>query len=73
MACTCRSVATLVLCVTSWIVYIRTQDEEDSVDTIVKMLMETESRCKEQTQQFDHHYERWTSLCQVWFGYATGV
>ena len=50
---------------------LRIQDEEDTVDTLVKMLMEAESYCKEQTQEYDRLYDRWTSLCQVrmlWYG-----
>ena len=45
------------------------QEEEgamdDDVDTVVKMLMETESHFKELSSQFDQHFERWTSFTQV--------
>lgn len=45
------------------------QDEEGPMDgdadAVMKMLMETESRYKELTLQFDQHYERWTCFIQV--------
>ena len=38
---------------------------DGDVDAVVKVLMESESRYKDNTQQYEQHYERWTSLSQV--------
>ena len=45
------------------------QDEEGpmdgDVDTLVKMLIEAESRFKELSGMYDQHFERWSNLNQV--------
>ena len=60
---TCARYVMSVLCV---------QDEEGpmdgDVDTLVKMLIEAESRFKELSGMYDQHFERWSSLNQVGVG-----
>ena len=45
------------------------QDEEGpmdgDVDTVVKMLMETESHFKELSTMYDQHFDRWSTFNQV--------